>query len=57
MLISTEQSIEVLIQKYSLEENPDSNAIIQKLSEQYQEFQGNISSETESETSNSEDEE
>ena len=31
-----------------LEENPDSNAIIQKLSEQCQEFQGNIFSETES---------
>ena len=28
-----------------LEKNPDSNAIIQKLSEQCQEFQGNISSE------------
>ena len=40
-----------------LEENLDSNAIIQKLSEQCQEFQGNISSETESEIFNSEDEE
>ena len=39
-----------------LEENSDSNAIIQKLSEQCQEFQGNISSETESNISNSENE-
>ena len=40
-----------------LEENHDSNAIIEKLSEQCQEFQGKISSETESEISNSDDEE
>ena len=40
-----------------LKETPDSNAIIQKLSEKCQEFKGNISSETGSEISNSEDEE
>ena len=40
-----------------LEENTDFNAIIEKLSEQCQELQENISSETESEISNSEDEE
>ena len=37
----------------TIRKNPDSNAIIQKLSEQCQEFQGNITSETESEISNS----
>ena len=36
-----------------LEEKHDSNAIIQKLSKQCQEFQGNISSETDSEILNS----
>ena len=40
-----------------LEENSDSNLIIQKLSEQFQKFQGIVSSETENEISNSEDEE
>ena len=40
-----------------LEKKPDSNAIIQQLSEQCQKVQGNIANGTESEISNSEDEE